>query len=104
MSSRIGNRLGAPSPQWHAAGRPGYQVYAFGLATVAAATTLCLLLNRILGISVPYVFYVLPIIATAAYGGLIPGLFVTVTSALILAIAFLGTRVFTSPESSFFII
>lgn len=45
----------------------------------------------------------MPIIATAAYGGLTPGLFATISSALLLVIVFLGRRVFTSPDAPYFI-
>jgi len=104
MSSRIKNHVGALSQQRSATGSQKYQVYVFGLAAVTAATTLCLLLQRTLGVSAPYIFYILPIIATAAYGGLTPGLFTTLSSALLLVIAFLGRRVLTSPDGSYFII
>jgi PAS domain S-box-containing protein len=102
-TSRIQNDARAPSRRLPAGGSQKFQVYVFGLAAVTAATTLWLLLHPIFGNSAPYIFYILPIIATAAYGGLTPGLFATVSSALVLVVAFLGRRVFASPDAPYFI-
>jgi K+-sensing histidine kinase KdpD len=79
-----------------------FQVYAFGLTSVLAATTLRLLFLMIFGSTTPYAFYILPIIATAVYGGLIPGLFATISSALVLAIAFLGGHALSRRDALYF--
>lgn len=104
MSSRIQNLVRALSRQGSAAGFRNFQVYAFGLAAVSAATTVCLVIQRTFGVPAPYIFYILPIIATAAYGGLTAGLFATTSSALLMVIAFLGRRVLSSPDGSYFMI
>jgi PAS domain S-box-containing protein len=103
MSSRTQSHAGAPALHRSVAGLQKYQVYAFGLAAVTAATTLCQLCHRTLGISALYIFYILPIIATATYGGLAAGLFTTISSAMALAIAFLGVRVFILPDGAYFV-
>jgi K+-sensing histidine kinase KdpD len=79
-----------------------FQVYAFGLTSVLAATTLRLLFQMIFGNTTPYTFYILPVIATAAYGGLVPGLFATISSALVLAIAFLGRQELSPRDALYF--
>ncbi len=60
--------------------------------------------HPIFRIAAPYTFYILPIIATAAYGGFIPGLFATICSAFVLVIAFLGRHVLSSPDAPYFFI
>src|ERR1700689_5020679 len=84
LSSPFQNDAKYPSRQLSAGVSRGFQVYAFGLAAVIAATALWLLLHPIFGNTAPYIFYILPILATAAYGGLTPGLFATTSSALVL--------------------
>jgi PAS domain S-box-containing protein len=104
LSSQIQNDAKAPSRHLSTGDSRTFQVYGFGLTAVIAATTLWLLLHPIFGNPAPYIFYILPIIATAAYGGLAPGLFATISSALVLVIAFLGRRVFTAPDAPYFAI
>ena len=58
--------------------------YVFGMTTVIAATMVALLAEPVFGAVPPYVVYILPVMAAAAYGGLMPGL--TATTASILAI------------------
>ena len=100
---RIQNNAGSRSRQLSVAVSRKFQVYVFGLTAVIVATTLWLLVQPIFGNSAPYIFYILPIIATAAYGGLTPGLFATVSSALVLVVAFLGRRAVASPDAPYFI-
>ncbi len=78
------------------------QIYAFGLTAVLAATTLRLLFQVIFGNTAPYIFYILPIIATAAYGGFIPGLFATLSSTVVLAMAFLGGHALSRRDALYF--
>jgi PAS domain S-box-containing protein len=58
--------------------------HVFGVTTVIAATMMALLAQPVFGTVPPYVVYILPVMAAAAYGGLIPGL--TTTTASIVAI------------------
>jgi PAS domain S-box-containing protein len=60
--------------------------YVFGMVTVIAATMVGLLAQPVLGKVPPYIVYILPVMAAAAYGGRLPGL--AATSASILAIIF----------------
>jgi PAS domain S-box-containing protein len=78
-------------------------VYAFALAAVIAATSMRLLPLPVIGQGVPYIFYVLPIIGAAAYGGFAPGLFATITSGLVLLLVFLGRRALVFPEGAYFL-
>jgi len=78
------------------------QVYAFALTAVITATALRFLAQPIFGNTTPYSFYILPIIAAAAYGGLLPGLFATVSSAGV--IVFLGRHALAHPQTSYFVI
>jgi PAS domain S-box-containing protein len=78
------------------------QVYAFALTAVITATALRLLAQPIFGNTTPYSFYILPLIAAAAYGGLFPGLFATASSALV--IAFMGRHSLARPDATYFVI
>jgi PAS domain S-box-containing protein len=78
------------------------QVYAFALMAVITATALRLLAQPIFGDTTPYSFYILPIIAAAGYGGLLPGLFATVSSAAV--IVFSGRHPLAGPEATYFVI
>ena len=60
--------------------------YVFGMTTVITATMVALLAQPVFGTVPPYVVYILPVMAAAAYGGLMPGL--AATTASILAIIF----------------
>ena len=68
-------------------------VYLFGLTAVIAATALRLLAEPVFGSTSPYIVYILPIICTAAYGGFAPGLFATISSALVIVLVFFGGHV-----------
>lgn len=102
LSFQIQNDAKAPSGQLAAWSSQTFQVYVFAAAGVTAATSLRLFFPPIFGNVAPYIFYILPIIAAAAYGGLFPGLFATISSALVLVIAFLGRRVLDSPDALYF--
>ncbi len=78
------------------------QVYAFALTAVITATALRLLAQPIFGDTTPYSFYILPIIAAAAYGGLLPGLFATASSTAV--IVFLGRHPLARPDATYFVI
>ncbi|MFN7992690.1 MAG: PAS domain S-box protein [Bryobacteraceae bacterium] len=69
------------------------QFYVFGLVAVLAATSLRLLAQPIFGPSTPYVVYILPIMAAAAYGGLAPGLFASIASSFAILFVFLGGQI-----------
>ena len=60
--------------------------FIFGITTVITATMVALLAQPVFGAVPPYVVYILPVMAAAAYGGLRPGL--CTTGASILAIIF----------------
>lgn len=104
LSSQIQNDAKAPSGQRSNSGSSIVQVHVFGLTAVLAATALRLMAQPIFGNAAPYTFYILPIIATAAYGGFIPGLFATISSALVIVIASLGRHAFSRPEAPFFFV
>lgn len=78
------------------------QVYAFALTAVITATALRLLAQPIFGDTTPYSFYILPIIAAAGYGGLLPGLFATVSSAAVMV--FMGRHPLARPDAIYFVI
>jgi PAS domain S-box-containing protein len=91
------------SPAEKDAGSPRIlQVYAFALTAVIMATALRLLARPIFGDTTPYSFYILPIIAAAGYGGLLPGLFATASSAVV--IVFLGRHSLAHPDATYFVI
>lgn len=77
------------------------QVYVFALAAVLAATALKFLAQRVFGNAAPYIMYILPIMAAAAYGGFSSGLFTTTLSTLVIVFAFLGGRVLALPEAPY---
>jgi PAS domain-containing protein len=81
-------------------GKPS-QIYLFAATAVVAATVLRLLAGPFCGNSVPYIAYILPIMAVAAYGGFAPGLFATISSTLALVVVFLGGRVLTVPDAPY---
>jgi PAS domain S-box-containing protein len=103
-SSQVQNNSATPSRQLSAGSSRMLQVYVFGLTAVIAATALRLFIQPIFGNAAPYTFYILPIIATAAYGGLMPGLFATTLSALVLVIAFLGRHVLFGADAVYFVV
>jgi PAS domain S-box-containing protein len=78
------------------------QVYAFALTAVITATALRLLAQPIFGDTTPYSFYILPLIAAAAYGGMLPGLFATASSVVV--IVFMGAHPLARPDSIYFVI
>ena len=63
--------------------------YVFGLTAVVAATMMALMAQLVFGGVQPYVIYILPVMAAAAYGGLLPGLGATSASALAIVLVFL---------------
>jgi PAS domain S-box-containing protein len=75
------------------------QVYFFALAAVLAATALRFLAEPISGNATPYIMYILPIMAAAAYGGFSPGLFTTISSTLVIVLIFLRGRVLAFPDA-----
>jgi len=77
------------------------QVYFFALAAVVAATTLRFMAQPLFGNTAPYIMYILPIMAAAAYGGFSPGLFTTITSSLVIMFVFVGGRMFAFPDAPY---
>ena len=67
--------------------------FIFGITTVIAATMVALLALPVFGAVPPYVVYILPVMAAAAYGGLLPGLSATVTSIFAIVFVFLHHEV-----------
>ena len=76
-------------------------VYFFALAAVLAATGLKFLAQPIYGNAAPYIMYILPIMAAAAYGGFSPGLFTTILSTAVIVFIFLGRRALVFPEATY---
>ena len=72
--------------------RRSFLPYVFGLTAVAAATMMALVAQPVFGRVQPYVFYILPVMAAAAYGGLLPGLVATIISALGTVLVFMPHR------------
>ena len=70
--------------------------YVFGMTTVIAATMVALLAQPVFGTVPPYVVYILPVMAAAAYGGLMPGLTATTASILAIVSVFLRHEVLDS--------
>jgi PAS domain S-box-containing protein len=85
-------------PAWS---RKQAQVYFFALAAVVAATTLRFMAQPLFGNTAPYIMYILPIMAAAAYGGFSPGLFTTITSTLVIVSVFVGGRALTFPDGPY---
>jgi hypothetical protein len=54
--------------------------YVFGLSTVLAGTMMGLMSQPVFGSIPPYLIYILPVMAAAAYGGFAPGLLATGSS------------------------
>src|ERR1700722_17179041 len=77
------------------------RVYMFALSAVLAATALRFLARPVFGDTAPYIMYVLPIMAAAAYGGFSPGLFTTISSTLVIVFVFLGGRVVAVPDAPY---
>lgn len=75
------------------------QIYLFALVAVLAATALRFLAQPVFGNTTPYIIYILPIIAAAAYGGFSPGLFTTISSTLVVVFVWLGGRVLAFPDA-----
>ena len=79
----------------------GPQVYIFALAAIIAATMLKFLALPVFGNTAPYIMYILPIMAAAAYGGFAPGLFTTISSTFVIVFVFLGGRVLAFPDAPY---
>jgi len=62
--------------------------YLFGLSTVLAGTMMGLMGQPVFGKIPPYLIYILPVMAAAAYGGFAPGLVATGSSALAIVVVF----------------
>src|SRR5262245_56112542 len=62
--------------------------YIFGLSAVLAGTMMGLMGLPVFGRVPPYVIYILPVMAAAAYGGSGPGLLATMTSTLAIVFIF----------------
>lgn len=62
--------------------------YVFGLSTVLAGTMMGLMGQPVFGKIPPYLIYILPVMAAAAYGGFAPGLLATGSSALAIVVVF----------------
>jgi len=77
------------------------QVYLFALAAIMAATALRFLAQPLFANSTPYIVYILPIMAAAAYGGFAPGLFTTIVSTLVIVSLFLRGRVMAFPDAPY---
>src|SRR5437879_4863911 len=67
--------------------------FIFGITTVVTATMVALLAQPVFGAVPPYVVYILPVMAAAAYGGLLPGLSATAASILAIIFVFLHHEV-----------
>jgi PAS domain S-box-containing protein len=78
--------------------------YVFGLTTVIAATMVALLAQPVFGRVPPYIVYILPIMAAAAYGGLLPGLSATTASILAIIFVFLHHEVLDSSSELFLVL
>ena len=63
--------------------------YVFGMTTVITATMVALMAQPVVGTVPPYVVYILPVMAAAAYGGMMPGLAATIASILAIISVFL---------------
>ena len=72
--------------------------YAFGLTAVVAATMMALMAQPVFGSVQPYIAYILPVMAAAAYGGLLPGLASTSASTLAIIFVFLHGALDVSSE------
>src|ERR1700731_4646387 len=62
--------------------------YVFGLSTVLAGTMMGLMGQPVFGKIPPYLIYILPVMAAAAYGGFAPGLLATGSSAVAIVVVF----------------
>src|SRR5258708_21341579 len=78
--------------------------YVFGLTTVIAATMVALLAQPVFGRVPPYIVYILPVMAAAAYGGLLPGLSATAASILAIIFVFLHHEVLDSSSELFLVL
>ncbi len=72
--------------------------YAFGLTAVVAATMMALMARPVFGSVQPYIAYILPVMAAAAYGGLLPGLASTSASTVAIIFVFLHGALDVSSE------
>ncbi len=72
--------------------------YVFGLTAVFAATMMALMAQPVFGSVHPYIAYILPVMAAAAYGGLLPGLAAAGASALAIILVFLHGALDVSSE------
>ncbi|HVN06439.1 MAG TPA: PAS domain S-box protein [Bryobacteraceae bacterium] len=77
------------------------QVYLFAAVAILAATALRFLAQPVFANSAPYIVYILPIMAAAAYGGFSPGLFTTVLSTAVIVSVFLRGRVLAFPDAPY---
>src|SRR5215472_451781 len=60
-----------------------------------------LVAQPVFGNTAPYIFYILPIMATGAYGGFGPGLSATTSSAFVVIFVFLGGHVLPFPDAAY---
>ena len=81
-----------------------FDVYVLGLVSIFAATTFRLLGQTLFGNTLPYVLYILPIMASAAYGGFAPGLFVTISSALVIVGLFFQGHIPDFPDYPYLVL
>ena len=77
------------------------EVYILALTSVGAATSLRSLAQQVFGETAPYPLYILPIMAAASYGGLAPGLFATITSALVIMSLFVTSETSSVREGTY---
>ena len=77
------------------------EVYCFAIAAVLAATMLRFLAQPVFGSATPYIMYILPIMAAAAYGGFSCGLFTSILSTLVIVSVFMHGRVLPFPDAPY---
>ncbi len=70
--------------------------YLFGLTAVIAATMMALMAKPVFGEVQPYVIYILPVMAAATYGGLLPGFTAAIASTLAIIFVFLPHGILNS--------
>src|SRR5580700_3699664 len=70
--------------------------YLFGLTAVIAATMMALMAKPVFGEVQPYVIYILPVMAAATYGGLLPGFTAAIASTLAIILVFLPHGILNS--------
>jgi PAS domain S-box-containing protein len=78
--------------------------YVFGLSTVLAGTMMGLMGQPVFGKIPPYLIYILPVMAAAAYGGFAPGLLATGSSAVAIVVVFQAGSIGHALGSTIFLI